>query len=63
MLFEAYFHGRLSVVSPLDATETLWAVGLAALVFGRSEGLGRRALLGAGAIVLGGIVVGLSSAG
>ena len=26
-LFEAYFHGRVSVVSPLIATESLWGVG------------------------------------
>ena len=26
-LFEAYFHGRVSVVSPLVGTESLWGVG------------------------------------
>ncbi len=57
LLFEAYFHGRVSVVSPLAATETLWALGLAALVLGASEGLGRRALLGAGGIRAGGVVI------
>jgi drug/metabolite transporter (DMT)-like permease len=60
-LFEAYFRGRVSVVSPLVATESLWAVGLAALVFGRSEGLGRRLLLGATAIVAGGILIGFTA--
>ena len=37
-LFEAYFHGPVSVVSPLVATECLWGVGLSALVLGASEG-------------------------
>jgi drug/metabolite transporter (DMT)-like permease len=60
-LFEAYFRGRVSVVSPLVATEALWGVGLAALVFARSEGVGRRVLLGASAIVAGGILIGASA--
>ncbi len=41
-LFEAYFRGRVSVVSPLVATESLWGIGLSAIVFRRTEGLGRR---------------------
>jgi len=61
LLFEAYFHGRVSVVSPLVATETLWSFGLVALVLGGSEGLGRRVLLGAAAILAGGVVIGLSA--
>ena len=60
-LFEAYFRGRVSVVSPLVATESLWAVGLATVVFRRTEGLGRRVLVGAVAIVAGGIVIGFSA--
>ena len=41
-LFEAYFRGRVTVVSPLVATESLWGVALAALVFRHTEGMGRR---------------------
>ncbi len=41
-LFEAYFHGRVSIVSPLIATESLWGVGIAALVFPHTEAVGRR---------------------
>jgi drug/metabolite transporter (DMT)-like permease len=62
MLFEAYFHGRVSVVSPLVATETLWGIGLAALMLENSERLHRRVLLGAGAILVGGVVIGVSAA-
>ena len=62
-LFEAYYHGRVSVVSPLVATESLWGVGIAALVFPASERIGRRLVLGAVAIVAGGAVIGLAATG
>jgi drug/metabolite transporter (DMT)-like permease len=61
-LFEAYFRGRVSVVSPLIATESLWGVAVAAVVFGRAEGVGRRVVLGAVAIVCGGVLIGISAA-
>jgi len=60
-LFEAYFHGRVSVVSPLIATESLWGVGLSALLIGRSEAIGWRVVLGAIAIVGGSIAIGLAA--
>ena len=59
-LFEAYFRGRVSVVSPLVATESLWGVGLSALVFRGTEGVGRRLALGALLVVAGGVLIGLS---
>jgi len=58
MLFEAYFRGRVSVVSPLVATETLWGVGLSALLV-RHERVGRRLALGALLVVAGGALIGL----
>lgn len=57
-LFEAYFHGRVSVVSPLVATESLWGVGLSALLIRHTEGMGRRLALGALLVVAGGAVIG-----
>jgi drug/metabolite transporter (DMT)-like permease len=60
-LFEAYFHGRVSVVSPLIATESLWGVGLAALLIGRSEAVGWRVVTGAVAIVGGSVLIGLAA--
>ena len=57
-LFEAYFRGRVTVVSPLVATESLWGVGLAALVFRRAEGVGTRLVLGAALVVAGGVLIG-----
>jgi drug/metabolite transporter (DMT)-like permease len=59
-LFEAYFRGRVSVVSPLVATESLWGVGLAALVFRSTEGVGRRLVLGAALVVAGGALIGVT---
>lgn len=57
-LFEAYFRGRVSVVSPLVATESLWGVGLSALLL-RHEGVGRQVALGALLVVAGGVLIGL----
>jgi drug/metabolite transporter (DMT)-like permease len=60
LLFEAYYRGPVSVVSPLVATESLWGVGLAALLIGRSELVGRRLVVGAVLIVAGGALIGAS---
>lgn len=60
MLFEAYYRGRVSVVAPLVATESLWGVAFAALFLRRSELVGRRLVLGAVLIVAGGVLIGVS---
>jgi uncharacterized membrane protein len=57
-LFEAYFRGRVSVVSPLVATESLWGVGLSALLIRHTEGIGKRLALGALLVVAGGVLIG-----
>jgi drug/metabolite transporter (DMT)-like permease len=54
--FEAYFRSRVSVVSPLIATESLWGVALAALVL-RHERVGRRIVLGAVLVVAGAALI------
>ena len=46
-LFEAYYRGLVTVVSPLVATESLWGVALSAVVLGRSERVGVRLVAGA----------------
>ena len=48
-LFEAYYRGRVSVVSPLVATESLWGVALSALLLRRHELVGPRLFAGRGA--------------
>lgn len=60
MLFEAYYRGRVSVVAPLVATESLWGVAFAALFLRRSELVGRRLVLGAVLVVAGGVLIGVS---
>lgn len=57
-LFEAYYRGPVTVVSPLVATESLFGVALSALVLRRSEGVGRRLAAGALLIVSGGALIG-----
>ena len=57
-LFEAYDRGRVTVVSPLVATESLWGVIFAALVLRRSELIGRRLVLGAALIAAGSALIG-----
>jgi drug/metabolite transporter (DMT)-like permease len=57
-LFEAYYRGRVTVVSPLVATESLWGVALAALFLHRHELVGRRLWAGASLVVAGGVLIG-----
>lgn len=58
-LFEAYYRGRVTVVSPLVATESLWGVGLSALLLGRHELVGPRLVAGAALVVAGGVLIGV----
>jgi drug/metabolite transporter (DMT)-like permease len=57
-LFEAFARGRVSIVSPLVAIESLVGVVLAAFVLGRSELVGRDLWIGAALIVAGGALIG-----
>jgi drug/metabolite transporter (DMT)-like permease len=59
-LFEAYYRGRVSVIAPLVATESLWGVVFSALLLRRSELVGRWLLVGAALIVAGGVLIGVS---
>jgi len=57
-LFEAFYRGRVTVVSPLVATESLWGVLLTVLFLRHSEVVGRRLALGALLVVIGGALIG-----
>ena len=57
-LFEAYYRGRVTVVSPLVATESLWGVTLSAVFLRRHELVGPRLIAGAVLVVLGGALIG-----
>jgi drug/metabolite transporter (DMT)-like permease len=60
-LFEAYWRGRVTVVSPLVATESLWGVLLSALLVRQTEGVGRRIAVGAVLVVAGGALIGATA--
>ena len=59
-LFEAFYRGRVSVVSPIVATESLWGVTLSWLVLRQSERIGLRLFAGAALVVAGGVLIGVS---
>ncbi|HEY1370642.1 MAG TPA: DMT family transporter [Gaiellaceae bacterium] len=60
LLFEAFDRGRVSIVAPLNATQSLWAVVFAALVVGAaSEAIGRRLVVAGLLIVGGGALIGV----
>jgi drug/metabolite transporter (DMT)-like permease len=59
LLFEAFYRGRVSVVSPIVATESLWGVTLSWLFLRRTEHIGRRLVIGAALVVAGGALIGI----
>lgn len=59
-VFVAFDHGRVTIVAPLYATESLWAVLWSALVLRRAEGVGPRLVLAAVLMVAGGVLIGVS---
>ena len=56
-LLEAFSRGRVSIVAPLNATQSLWAVAFAAVVIGRSEAIGSRLVVASTLIVAGGTLI------
>ena len=58
-LFEAFYRGRVTVVSPIVATESLWGVALSLLLIRHTELVGRRVLIGAALIVAGSALIGI----
>ena len=60
LLFAAFDRGRVSIVAPLNATQSLWAVLFSALVYGRqAELIGRRLVVAGVLIVAGAAVIGV----
>jgi S-adenosylmethionine uptake transporter len=57
-LIEGLAHGRVTVVAPLNATQSLWGVVFAALLVGHSEMIGRRTVLAGLLVVAGGALIG-----
>lgn len=58
LLFEAFYRARVSVVSPIIATESLWGVTFSWLLLRRHERVGVRLFSGAALVVAGGILIG-----
>jgi drug/metabolite transporter (DMT)-like permease len=58
-LFEAYYRGRVTVVSPLVATESLWGVLLSVVLLRRTELIGGHVAGGAALIVAGAALIGV----
>ena len=58
-LLEAFSHGRVSVVAPLNATQSLWAVAFAAIALGGTEAIGSRLVVASVLIVAGGALIGV----
>jgi drug/metabolite transporter (DMT)-like permease len=56
-LVEAFDHGRVSIVAPLNATQSLWAVLLAAVLVGKSERIGRQTVLSGVLVLAGGVMI------
>lgn len=58
-LLEAFTRGRVSIVAPLNATQSLWAVVFSVAVYGRHADLiGRRLVLAGVLVVAGAAVIG-----
>jgi drug/metabolite transporter (DMT)-like permease len=57
-LLTAFDHGRVTVVAPLYATESLWAVAISAVVLRRAEAIGVRLAAAAVFVVAGGALIG-----
>jgi drug/metabolite transporter (DMT)-like permease len=58
-LVSAFDRGRVGVVAPLNATQSLWGILFAALLFHRTEMIGRRTVVAGLLVVAGGVVVGI----
>lgn len=58
-LIVAFDRGRVSVVAPLNATQSLWAIGFAVAFLRATEAVGRRTVLAGLLVVAGAVLVGL----
>ena len=56
-LVAGFDRGSVSLVAPFNATQSLWAVLIAALVYRQAEAIGRRTLLAALLVVAGGALI------
>jgi drug/metabolite transporter (DMT)-like permease len=57
-LVAGFDRGDVGVVAPLNATQSLWGVVFAAILYRRAEAVGRRTVLAGVLVVLGGALIG-----
>ena len=57
-MLEAFARGEVTIVAPLIATESLWAVFFSAIVLGAAEYIGRQVVLAALVVVGGSVLIG-----
>jgi drug/metabolite transporter (DMT)-like permease len=57
-LVTGFDRGDVGIVAPLNATQSLWGVAFATLVYGHREAVGRRTVLAGVLVVLGGALIG-----
>ena len=57
-LVTGFDRGDVGIVAPLNATQSLWGLAFAAIVYGQREAIGRRTVLASLLIVLGGALIG-----
>ncbi len=57
-LLAAFDRGRVTVVTPMYATESLWAVVISAVLLRRAEGIGMRLVAASVLVVAGGALIG-----
>jgi uncharacterized membrane protein len=55
----AFDRGRVAIVAPLNATQSLWAVALSAAFVGQAEAVTRRTVLAGALVVAGAVIVGV----
>jgi drug/metabolite transporter (DMT)-like permease len=58
-LVTAFDRGRVGIIAPLNATQSLWGVVFAVIVYRRAEVVGRATVVAAVLIVAGGAVIGV----
>lgn len=59
-LIVALDRGKVTIVAPLNATQSLWGVIFSAAFLGRREAVGPRLLIAAAVVVAGGVLIGVS---
>ncbi len=58
-LVTGFDRGDVGIVAPLNATQSLWAVVFAAMLYGKTEAIGRRTVVASVLVVLGGMFIGI----